>query len=230
MTESARNADFRRKPQIFADSPLLLEIPAFGGRRKPQKTADFRRKPKIFAENRRKPQIGLRHLRCVTFSSALENAPQHLVKSQFYGDMEVAFLEEFIPIRFVVSDARLHWGCSNDPLTVIPLHQHCDTNGRCIVIQIGGVYAFSSQKEGIICKSIRDGNGRRIMILFKSIGVRGRIDSLGAPLLGRAKKGGGGQNVPKSKTSRGWPVGNHFSTPSENGFLRRSSEGNSGSL
>ena len=28
-------------------------------------------KPKIFAENRRKPQIGLCHLRCVTFSSAL---------------------------------------------------------------------------------------------------------------------------------------------------------------
>ena len=71
MTERAQNADFRRKPQIFADSPLLLEIPAFGGRRKPQKTAHFRRKPQIFAENRRKPQIGLRHLRCVTFSSAL---------------------------------------------------------------------------------------------------------------------------------------------------------------
>ena len=62
-----QNADFRRKPQIFADSPLLQEIEAFGGRRKPQKTADFLRKPKIFAENRRKPLIGLRHLRCVTF-------------------------------------------------------------------------------------------------------------------------------------------------------------------
>ena len=61
VTENAQNADFRRKPQIFADSPLLLEIPASGGRRKPQKTADFRRKP----------LIGLRHLRCVTFSSAL---------------------------------------------------------------------------------------------------------------------------------------------------------------
>ena len=77
MTESTKNADFRRKPQIFADSPLLLEIPAFGGRRKPQKTADFRRKPQIFAGNRRKPQIGHRHLRCVTFSSALENGPFH---------------------------------------------------------------------------------------------------------------------------------------------------------
>ena len=48
VTERAQNADFRRKPQIFADSTLLLEIPAFGGRRKPQKTADFRRTPKIF--------------------------------------------------------------------------------------------------------------------------------------------------------------------------------------
>ena len=70
MTESAQNADFRRKPQIFAGSPLLLEIPAFGGRREPQKTADFPRKPKNFAESRRKPQIGLRHLRSVTFGSA----------------------------------------------------------------------------------------------------------------------------------------------------------------
>ena len=68
MTEKARNADFRRKLQIFADSPLLLEIPAFGGRRKQQKTAGFCRKPQIFAE----PQIGLRHLRSVTFSSALK--------------------------------------------------------------------------------------------------------------------------------------------------------------
>ena len=75
MTERAQNADFRREPQIFADSPLLLEIEAFGGRRFSQKTADFRRKPKIFAENRRKAQIGLRHLRCVTFSSALSLPP-----------------------------------------------------------------------------------------------------------------------------------------------------------
>ena len=60
------------KPQTLADSLLLLEISAFGGHRKPQKTADFCRKPKIVAENRRKPQIGLRHLRSVTFSSALE--------------------------------------------------------------------------------------------------------------------------------------------------------------
>ena len=78
MTERAQNADFRRKPQIFADSPFLLEIPAFGG--KPQIFADFRWKPKIFAENRRKAQIGLRHLRSVTFSSALQNG---LTKGKF---------------------------------------------------------------------------------------------------------------------------------------------------
>ena len=53
MTERNQNADFHRKPQTFADSPFLLEIPAFGGRRKPQKTADLRRKPKLFAGNRR---------------------------------------------------------------------------------------------------------------------------------------------------------------------------------
>ena len=45
MTEKAQNAGFAEKPQIFAESPLLVEIQAFGGRRKPQKTADFRRKP-----------------------------------------------------------------------------------------------------------------------------------------------------------------------------------------
>ena len=65
MTENAQNADFRRKPQIFADSPLLLEIQAFGGRRKPQKTADFRRKPKIFAET-----VGNRRLASVTLGAS----------------------------------------------------------------------------------------------------------------------------------------------------------------
>ena len=50
MTERAQNADFRRKPQIFVDSPFLLEIQAFEGRRKPQKTADVRRKPQETAD------------------------------------------------------------------------------------------------------------------------------------------------------------------------------------
>ena len=57
VTESTQNADFRRKPQIFADSPLLLEIPAFWraqetaeNRRFSQKTEDFRRKPQETAD------------------------------------------------------------------------------------------------------------------------------------------------------------------------------------
>ena len=62
-------------------SPLLLEIQAFRGRRKPQETADFRRKPQIFAGNRRFSQIGLRHLRCATFSSALK--PENLIEIHF---------------------------------------------------------------------------------------------------------------------------------------------------
>ena len=57
-----------------------LRSPTFGGRRKPQKTAD--RKPKIFAENRRKPQIGLRHLSCVTFRSALAFFPPNFWASR----------------------------------------------------------------------------------------------------------------------------------------------------
>ena len=65
--ERAQNADFRKKPQFFSDSPPLLEIQAFRGRRKPQKTADFRRKP----------QIGVRHHRSVTFSSALVSSSEH---------------------------------------------------------------------------------------------------------------------------------------------------------
>ena len=60
--ERAQNADFRRKPQIFTDSPLLLEIQALGGRRKPQ----------IFAENRRFSQktAGNRRLGSVTLGAS----------------------------------------------------------------------------------------------------------------------------------------------------------------
>ena len=99
MTGRAQNADFRRKPQIFADSPLLLEIQAFGGGRQPQKTADFRRKPKIFTQNRRKLQIGLRHLRSVTFSSALyiEGA-----RTGFWANRVFACVTSAIFVFFVV--------------------------------------------------------------------------------------------------------------------------------
>ena len=52
-----------RKTQIFAEDrrftpPNAGKFPAFGGRRKPQKTADFRRKPKIFAETAGNRRLG----------------------------------------------------------------------------------------------------------------------------------------------------------------------------
>ena len=46
------------KTQVYQKTPLLMELQACGGRRKPYKTADFRRKSNIFTENRTKPQIG----------------------------------------------------------------------------------------------------------------------------------------------------------------------------
>ena len=45
--ERAQNADFRRKPQIFADSP---PSPGNSSSWRAQETADFRRKAKTFAE------------------------------------------------------------------------------------------------------------------------------------------------------------------------------------
>ena len=63
MTEKAQNADFRAQKIVdFRRFALLVETQAVGGRRKPQ----------IFKENSTKPQIGLRHLRSVTFSLVLE--------------------------------------------------------------------------------------------------------------------------------------------------------------
>ena len=62
MTERAQNADFRRKPQIFVDS--------FGQRRFSQKTG-FSQKTEDFCRTPQETQIGLRHFRSVTFSSAL---------------------------------------------------------------------------------------------------------------------------------------------------------------
>ena len=45
------------------------------------------------------------------------------------------------------------------------------------MIQIGGVYTTFCHDEGILLQKYRDRNGRCIAILFKSIGVRGRLDS-----------------------------------------------------
>ena len=74
---SAQNADFRRKPQIFADSPLLLEIQAMGGRRKPQ----------IFAVNRRFLQktAGNRRLGSVTLGASPLARPYLLRFDSFFG-------------------------------------------------------------------------------------------------------------------------------------------------
>ena len=62
------------KTQIFVENRRFSQMHQTPGNSSiwmAQETADFHRKPKIFAENRRKPQIGLCHLRSVTFSSAL---------------------------------------------------------------------------------------------------------------------------------------------------------------
>ena len=69
------------------------------------------------------------------------------------------------------------WEVFQRPLTLTLVHKHRDTNGRRIVIQIGGVYTTFCQEEGILLQKYHDRNGRCIAILFKSIGVRSRIDS-----------------------------------------------------
>ena len=83
--EREREPKTQKNRRIFADSLLLLEIQAFGGRRKPRKPQNFRRESKILAGNRKKPQIGLRHLRSVTFSSALIEVATILEETSGFG-------------------------------------------------------------------------------------------------------------------------------------------------
>ena len=71
---------------------------------------------------------------------------------------------------------------------LILLQKYRDTNGRRIVIQIGGAYTTFCQEEGILLQKYRDRNGRCIAILFKSIGVRGRFDSPDKKLRNRNKR------------------------------------------
>ena len=61
--------------------------------------------------------------------------------------------------------------------TLILLQKHRDTNGRRVVIQIGGVYTTFCQEEGILLQKYHDRNGMCIAMLFKSIAARGRLDS-----------------------------------------------------
>ena len=93
MTEKAQNADFRRKTPCPGNSSIW----------RAQETADFRRKPKIFAENRRKPQIGLRHLRCITFSSALLLPRNPTWESSHFSG---AFIDTGAPVK----SQRTPWG------------------------------------------------------------------------------------------------------------------------
>ena len=82
-----------------------------------------------------------------------------------------------VPHRSMYSTLSSYtWGAFQRPLTVILLQKYRDTNGRRIVIQIGGVYTTFCQPEGILLQKYRDRNGRCIAIHFKSIGVRGRFD------------------------------------------------------
>ena len=68
-------------------------------------------------------------------------------------------------------------GVFQRPLTLILLQKHHDTNGSRIVIHIG-VHTTFCQEEGILLQKCRDTNGMCIAMLFKSIGVRSRFDSL----------------------------------------------------
>ena len=65
-------------------------------------------------------------------------------------------------------------GLSQRRMTLILLQKYRDTNGRRILIQIGGVKKYFCQEGGIPLQKYRDRNGRCIAILFESIGVRGR--------------------------------------------------------
>ena len=83
----------------------------------------------------------------------------------------------FFGEQFICTESGFKMGVFQRPLTLILLQKYRSTNGRRIVIQIGGVYATFCQKEGILLQKYCDRNGRRIAKLFKSIGVRGRFDS-----------------------------------------------------
>ena len=79
----------------------------------------------------------------------------------------------FFPSAFL---ENLRLAVSQRHLTLILLQKYRDTNGRRIVIQIGGgAYAIFCKEEGILVQKYRDGNGRCIAILFKKHWGRGSI-------------------------------------------------------
>ena len=69
------------------------------------------------------------------------------------------------------------WGVFQRPLTLILQQKYHDTNGSRIVIQIGGVHTTFCQEGCMLLQKHRNKNGMCITMLFKSIGVRGCVDS-----------------------------------------------------
>ena len=66
---------------------------------------------------------------------------------------------------------------SQRPLTLILPQKYRDTNGRRIVIQIGGVYTTFCHREGIHLQKYAIEMGGVSRFFFTCIGVRGRLDS-----------------------------------------------------
>ena len=93
--------------------------------------------------------------------------------------VRVLFTSFIFPIHGTLRKClcQFQLGVFQRPLTLILLQKYRDTNGRRIVIQIGGVYTTFCQKRGILLQKYRDRNGRCIPILFRSIRVRARFYS-----------------------------------------------------
>ena len=72
--------------------------------------------------------------------------------------------------------ARNRLGVSQRPLTLILPQKYRDTNGRRIVIQIGGVYTTVCHREGIHLQKYAIEMGGVSRYFFTCIGVRGRFD------------------------------------------------------
>ena len=66
---------------------------------------------------------------------------------------------------------------SQRPLTLILLQKYRNTNGRRIVIQIGGVYTTFCQEGGTLLQRYAIEMGGVSRYFFTCIGVRGRFDS-----------------------------------------------------
>ena len=80
-------------------------------------------------------------------------------------------------LQIGVVPARQTLGVSQRPLTLILPQKYRDTNGRRIVIHIGGVYTTFCHREGIHLIKCAIEMGGVSRYFFTCIGVRGRVDS-----------------------------------------------------